>query len=295
MRTHYIYMATDVTNGMSYIGQTYDMKNRRKLHERCRPEDDCFFHRAIQAHGVDSFRWEIIDTASTCEEADAKEIEYISQLDTLNPNGYNMKMGGQGGCMWNARAVVCLTLDGKYVKKYRSAREAWLKDGFCYSDVLLCCKGLLRRCQDKVFMFEEDYIKHGARKYAKPESTGMTCIVQCDLNGNFIKKYQSVKQASEELGILRSRISCAITGASKTAGGYIFVYEKDFPINDISKYSIKKKGRKVAQVDPETGEIIKVFDRMSDAAREIGGSHKCIHRVCDMPTRTAYGYRWISQ
>ena len=295
MRTHYIYKATDVTNGMSYIGQTYDMKSRRRLHERCRPEDDCFFHRALQAHGIENFRWEIIDTATSCEEADKKEIEYISTLNTLKPNGYNMRTGGQGGCMWNAKAIVCLTLDGEYVKTYRSARQAEIQDGFLNTSVLLCCKGLLNMCGNRVFMYEKDYLEHGPKKYVKPESARMKRIVQCDLNGNFIKKFKSVTEASRELGILRSRISSSLTGCSKTAGGYIFVYEEDFPIKDISKYKPIKRGRKVAQVDPETGEIIKVFDRMTDAAKEFGGSHKFIHKVCDKPNCKAYGYKWISQ
>jgi len=295
MRTHYIYKATDVTNGMSYIGQTYDMKSRRRLHERCRPEDDCFFHRALQAHGIDNFQWEIIDTADSCEEADKKEIEYISTLNTMKPHGYNMRTGGQGGCMWNTKAIVCLTFDGEYVTRYRSAREAEIKGGFCNSDVLLCCKGKMSRCQNRVFMYEEDYLKYGAKKYVKPEPKGMKHIVQCDLDGNLIKRFGSVTEASKELGILRTRISSALTGAAKTAGGYIFVYEENFPIKDLSKYVKKKKGHKVAQANPKTGEIIKVFDRMSDAAREFGGSHKHIHYVCDKPTRTAYGYKWISQ
>ena len=144
-------------------------------------------------------------------------------------------------------------------------------------------------------MYEKDYLEHGPKKYVKPESARMKRIVQCDLNGNFIKKFKSVTEASKELGILRSRISSSLTGFSKTAGGYIFVYEEDFPIKDISKYKPIKKGRKVAQVDPETGEIIKVFDRMTDAAKELGGSHKTIHKVCDKPNYKAYGYKWISQ
>lgn len=295
MRTHYIYKVTDATNGMLYIGQTYNMKYRRELHERCRPEDDCYFHRALEAHGLENFRWEIIDTANTQKEADAKESKYIEELNTLKPNGYNMRTGGQGGCMWNAKAVVCLTLDGEYVTRYRSAGEAERIGGFCNSDVLLCCKGLQGRVKNRLFMFENDYKKFGTKTYIKPEPNRMKKIVQCDLNGNLIERFKSVQEAARKTGILRSRISSAITNQAKTAGGYIFVYEEDFPIKDLSIHKWEKKGRKVAQVDPETGEIINVFDRMTDAAKQFGGSHKNIHKVCDDPKKKAYGYRWISQ
>ena len=203
--------------------------------------------------------------------------------------------GGQGGCLWSARAVVCLDFDGNYITRYRSAGEAEKIGGFCNSDVLRCCKGLQGRVKNRMFMFEDDYKKFGAKKYQKPEQGGMKKIVQCDLSGNLIARFGSVKKAAEKTGILRSRISSAITGASKTAGGYIFVYEEDFPIKDLSVHKWNVKGHKVAQVDPKTGEIVNVFDRMTDAARQFNGSHKNIHSVCDNPKKTAYGYRWISQ
>ena len=56
-----------------------------------------------------------------------------------------------------------------------------------------------------------------------------------------------------------------------------------------------KKGRKIAQINPKTDEVIKVFDRIADAGRELNVSYKAIHKVVDMPDRTAYGYKWISQ
>ena len=51
----------------------------------------------------------------------------------------------------------------------------------------------------------------------------------------------------------------------------------------------------MAKVDPKTGEILGLYDRMTDAARELGGSHKAIHKVVDKPDKTAYGFKWISQ
>lgn len=295
MRTHYIYKVTNKLNGRSYVGQTYDVRSRWWLHKRCRPEDDCYFHRALKRYGADNFTWEVIDTANSKEEANHKEIEYIKTLNTLRPNGYNTMTGGQGGCLWSARAVVCLDFDGNYITRYRSAGEAEKIGGFCNSDVLRCCKGLQSRVKNRMFMFEDDYKKFGAKKYQKPEPSGMKKIVQCDLSGNLIARFDSVKKAAEKTGILRSRISSAITGLSKTAGGYIFVYEEDFPIKDLSAHKWNVKGHKVAQVDPKTGEIVNVFDRMTDAARQFNGSHKFIHNVCDDPQKTAYGYRWISQ
>jgi hypothetical protein len=73
------------------------------------------------------------------------------------------------------------------------------------------------------------------------------------------------------------------------------VYENEFPIKDLSIYKIERKGRKIAQVNAKSGEIIKLFDRISDAGKELGVNYKSIHKVLDMPNRTAFGYKWISQ
>lgn len=280
---------------MSYIGQTVDPYKRKWEHERLREEDDCVFHRAIEKYGKENFIWEVIDKADSKESVNELEKFYIQKYNTFKPNGYNMTKGGDGGSMWNAKPVVCLEKDGTYIKRYDSAGEAKRIDGFWDGDVLLCCKGLKRICCGKQFMFEDDYLEHGATIYEKPESKSMKPVIQCDLNGNYISQFKSVREASEQTGVRRSRISSVITGISKTAGGYIWVYEDDFPIKDLSKYSHKKKGVKVAQVDIKTNEIIKVYDRIADAGRELGVSYKAIHKVVDKPDRTAYGFKWISQ
>lgn len=295
MRTHYIYRATNKINNMSYIGQTVDFQVRKAEHERCRPEDDCIFHRAIAKYGKDNFTWTIIDETDSKEEANDLERLYIQCYRTYKPKGYNMTKGGDGGSMWNARPVVCLEKDGNYVRRYDSAGEAKRLDGFWDADVILCCKGLKRICCGKQFMYEDDYLKNGTKVYEKPESASMKAIVQCDLEGNFVHRYKSVSDASKKTGVGRSRISSALTGYCKTAGDYIWIYDNEFPIKDLSKYSHRKKGLRVAQIDPKTDKVIKVFDRVADAGRELGVSYKAIHKVVDLPGRTAYGFKWISQ
>lgn len=49
-------------------------------------------------------------------------------------------------------------------------------------------------------------------------------IHQFDLNGSFIKEYESVKQAGEELGINNTGISKCLKGHLKKSGGYIWKY-----------------------------------------------------------------------
>ena len=48
-------------------------------------------------------------------------------------------------------------------------------------------------------------------------------VLQYDLNGNFIKEWESIKEAKKELKV-SSHISCCCNGKRKTAGGYIWKF-----------------------------------------------------------------------
>lgn len=291
---YYIYKATNLITGKSYIGQTNNPIKRRYVHHSLRAEDDCLFHRAIQKYGKESFEWEILLIVGTKAQANEAEMRLIHEHNTFKPNGYNMTKGGDGGSMWNASPVVCLTLDGKFIKRYDSAGEAERLDGYCNSDVLISCKNPERTCRGKIFMFESEYLKTGPREYKKPKAYNMKKVVQCDMNGNYIAEYSSVKEAAEKTNINRPLISSAITGRILTAGGFIWVYKKDFPVKNVADHVYRKEGIPIYQIDIETGEIVAQYDRIKDAGTALGVNYKGIHKVLDKPTRTAYGYRWES-
>lgn len=293
MKTYYIYKATNIINGKSYIGQTRNYHTRVWQHLRCYEKEDCAFHKALKEYGKDNFTWEIIETCNNRNKSIELEKHYIEFYDTYH-NGYNENRGGVGG--HNARPVVMLTKNGEFIRRYDSACDAKI-DGFHDSDILLCCKETSKKqvCKGYMFMFEDEYLKNGARKYIEPKPPNTKTIIQCDMNGNFIAKYDSVNDAAKKTGAYRPTISMVLSKKYKSANGFIFVYENEFPIKDLSIYRVELKGRKISQIDIESGKVIKMFDRISDAGKELGVNYKAIHKVLDKPNRTAYGYRWISQ
>lgn len=295
MRTFYIYKVTDTINGKLYIGCTNDFERRKTAHLQLRKTEKCLFHDMINKHGKDSFLWEIIEIVNSQEKAYEREQYYIKELNTVFPNGYNMTIGGRSHSLVNSKPIVCLTLDGQYVKRYLSGAQAVYEDGYVLACIHDCCKGKIRRHKDKIFMYEEEYLANGARIYEKPEPGRMTTVIQCDMQGNFIAKFKSVNEAAKKTGTCRTTLSGCLIGDYKSANGFIFVYENNYPIKDIQSHQHRKKGRKVAQVNPETNEVIEVFDRIADAGRRLNVSYKTIHSVLDKPNRKAYGYKWISQ
>ena len=292
MKTYYVYKATNKINGKSYIGQTNDFHSRVWQHIRCYEKEDCKFHRAIKEYGVESFSWEILKKCDDRAEALDYERYYIWHYDTFE-NGYNENKGGVGG--HNAKSVVCLTKEGIFVKRYDSASDA-KKDGFPDSNVLMCCKNQIQLCKGFMFMYEDDYNKNGAKKYVETDKNySCETVIQCDLGGNFIAKYNSVKEASEKTGTNRTSISLNLTKKYKNANGFIFVYENEYPIKDLSFYVHNKKGTKIYQIDPVSGDILNQYDCIADAGKALNVNYKAIHKVVDKENRTAYGYKWVSQ
>ena len=299
MRTYFIYKATNKINGKSYIGQTIDFEHRKHTHIHRRDghcDPNSIFHKALDKYGAENFEWEIVATVPGKRFADTAEKELIKKYGTYKPNGYNLTKGGDGGSMWNAIPVVRLTHDGKFVKRYDSASEAE-NDGFHRERVLRSCRNATLDVKGYIFMYEDEYKRKGGRckkERARIVPKNARAIYQCDMDGNLIKKFSQICLAEQELGVGHSGIIGCANGKYKSAGGHIFVYPEDFPIKNIESHKPKKKGVRVAKLDPETGEVLATYDRMSDAASELGGSHKMIWKAVHGEVPTAYGYKWKS-
>jgi group I intron endonuclease len=96
-----VYCIENLENGKKYIGQT-----TRPLVERFR--EHCGnsgtsvspkLKNAIKKYGKDCFCVESVWESNDCTQAelDAKEIQFIDEMRTLHPNGYNLTLGGSGG------------------------------------------------------------------------------------------------------------------------------------------------------------------------------------------------------
>ena len=93
-----VYVITCALNGKQYVGQTTrGTMARWAQHKACVVKPKYPLHRSLMAYGVDNFSLAVVDTATTQEELDAKEIHWIATLMTLSPNGYNLTTGGEGG------------------------------------------------------------------------------------------------------------------------------------------------------------------------------------------------------
>ena len=104
-----IYKITNISNGKIYVGQAVShILNHKKYrpygHQgrfRChiseafssKKNQSHYLNNAIRKYGVDDFVVELIECCEI-EKSDERETHYIKELNSLFPNGYNLKNGG---------------------------------------------------------------------------------------------------------------------------------------------------------------------------------------------------------
>lgn len=219
-----IYMYTS-PSGKSYIGQTIDEKKRR----------DCWLssnyayagdkiNKARAKYGKDSFSYEVLFSRlfTSKEEAtamlDTLEIFYIQLYNTVK-NGYNCEKGGHN------HAGYVLSEEAK--KNSGAAIKAWLNSPEGKAKMSAARKGLKKK---KGYRIEKNY---------KP-------VVQLSLDGMFIQKFPSMRDAEESIGRGGKRggvnIGNVCRGKRDSAYGYIWLFEEDYNKYFLSPSSNVPKG-----------------------------------------------------
>lgn len=187
-----LYMHRNKVNNKVYIGVTCqkakDRWRKGKVYNKA-------FKADIEQYGWDNFEHIIIETGLSQQDALAKERELVKQYNSNNPAyGYNYKCGGD-----------VMGMMGKHHSKE--------------------VKQLLHDKMAKV-VFTEEHKKHISESkqgikhhYAKP-------VYQYSINGDFIRKWDYMSEATKELNINKGNITEVCKGHRKSAGGYVWKYER---------------------------------------------------------------------
>jgi group I intron endonuclease len=91
-----IYKFTHTESSRSYIGQTIQDPNRRRLEHISHSKNDpktYHFHNALKKYGIDAFTFDIIAVATSLEELNLLEVQFIEKFDSII-NGFNIRAGG---------------------------------------------------------------------------------------------------------------------------------------------------------------------------------------------------------
>lgn len=228
-------------------------------------------------------------------EDDAKRIE-VEQIAKHRSKeweyGYNCTLGGDGALGYirsqeaiqgtidgNSKTIYQYSIDGEFVKEWKSAITIERELGYSSTCIGACCLG--RRKQAYGYIWKHDYAE-------KVESItiGLECnpIHQYSLDGKFIRSWKSGKQIEKELGFYSTNIYLCCNGGQISAYGFLWSYDKKDYIEGLEQLEF-------SQYDLD-GNYIKTFNSVLKASEELGHTHLPIHAVCRGEYRQAGGYLW---
>lgn len=146
--------------------------------------------------------------------------------------------------------------------------------------------------------FDKNLKLYKNTKWRKP-------IVSINIESKEIRYFSSIADCANEMEFKASPIGNVCRHNFETYKGYVFMYLDEYRnrnkraiiCNIIRKKKHVKKLRgnktKVLKISLETNRIVKEYDSISEAAKEIGVKNGvAISNCCRGVQKTAYGYKW---
>ena len=153
------------------------------------------------------------------------------------------------------------------------------------------CKERHSKLMKQIYSSEELRERERGEKNPRAQS-----VKQFDLNGNFIKEYGTITQASKETGIGLARISDVARGNRKTAGGFKWEFSNDKHIRHTRKpayHPENDKNRKSIIQYRLDGTFVREYPGIAEATRQNNFNHRTnIISNLKGRTKSAYGFIW---
>jgi len=216
MKEFIVYMHENKINHKKYIGITCQKPTQRWRGGKGYKIG--VFKNAIDKYGWNNFNHIVLYEHLTKEDACLKEQKLIKQYNTMDNNyGYNLCEGGN------------LTLGYHHTKDSKlkmSKSKKGMYDG--KNNPMYGRSGILAPMYGK-HLTEEHKRKISEAKKGKANYHTKTLykkVDQYDLDGNYIKTWESISSIEKELNIKGTHISRVCRGKRKTTGGYVFKYHQ---------------------------------------------------------------------
>ena len=274
----YIYLITNHINGKRYVGQTVNPIHHRwsKHIEEAYGgnKSNSLLHRAIIKYGASNFGINILEECADTE-LNEKEKNYIKKYDTYytHNKGYNMTWGGEGVTKYSDDEILYLWNQG-----YRNCEIA----------------RLLGAKDTTISLRIQSLIGSNAAKARRVDSRKIS-IIQYDLQGNYIKEWESASIAEKELNLSQGSISRCCNKQRTNSGNFLWKKSSDdTPVEELMlNYAKSMKCCAVDLID-DYGNIIKTYDSGKAAELELGIARGRVSEVCNgkYGRKTANGYKF---
>ena len=248
----YIYKIINKIDNKCYIGQTMiSLEERWRQHKSDR--SNCrYLKRAFEKYSIENFEIKLICICFD-EDLNKFETQYITYYNTLVPNGYNLRQGGNNAKQHQeTKQKIGETLREGY-KSGRLVNKSKGKKGKTHTEetkkkISEALTG--RKVENPIYgkIYSEEY-KEKLRKIAKQRTINEETrqkisetlkqknsqsnilfnvkrkVLQYDMNNNFIASFNSLTEAANKYNVSRAAISHVCNGKTKTSQGFIWKFE----------------------------------------------------------------------
>ena len=261
-----VYKTTNLVNGKMYVGvhrtnpDIFDGYIGCGVSYRDKKKNKKGFPKAVQKYGYENFKRETLfiypDTKEGHDAAYQKEAEIVTKEWVKSQNNYNLTIGGKFTVYETLKKEIAqYTIDGKFIRTWESIAEAQKKLGF--TSIYNCVNGVSKYCgeyQWRVFT--------GNISDIDPIQTKEKTIYQFDLQGNLLKVWKSISEASKcfsNFNAAKTNISNALNQRTRQAFGYYWSFKNKFEYNP---YTPEKA---VAKYN-DAGEFLESYTSIKEAA-----------------------------
>jgi group I intron endonuclease len=219
----FIYKITNKENGMIYIGQTIQTLEDRWRQHRKKSSTCLYLKRAFEKYGIDNFIFEMICCCDN-EELDKLEIHYMIEFNSIVPNGYNLREGGNSGRHnEETKKKISDALKGRTdIFRHQLGKPITEETKKKISDALKGRTDIIRNHNH----FRTTGMHHTEKAKKKMSESHKKKVDQYDLDNNFIKSFDSIADAAIEINTCRDNIGRVCSGRNKTAAGFIWKYKE---------------------------------------------------------------------
>lgn len=189
------------------------------------------------------------------------------------------------GNKYRAKPVIQYDLNGKFIRNWGCAKDVEEEMGIHHGNISKCCNGNMKSAGGYQWRYDNgDFNNINSVKI----NDRRIKIYQYNLDGSYIKTWDSVFQINKELGYASSNIGKCCRRKIYSAYGYR--WSKDYKDN-LNVY-INPHCRKIVQFDMNMN-YIKIWNSIIDAANELDIKYKNIQSCCERKSKKSKtGFLW---
>lgn len=117
------------------------------------------------------------------------------------------------------KSIIQYDIHGNYIREHKGI----LIPEYSISNIVACCRGRINSAYGYIWRYKGSDLSIDDNKHIHVSNKP---IIQMSSNKELIKEYKSATEASKITSIGRKAIVNCLTGRSKSAGGYIWVYKE---------------------------------------------------------------------